>query len=244
MTAPAEGPDRTPLSGKRVLVTGGTRGLGRATALAFSSAGARVAVCHRGGSAPDADLAGAVASVHRADVSSPEDAQRLAEEVGDGLGGVDVLVANVGADGSAPLADLEEEEWARVVDLNAGSAYRVTRAVLSLLAPGASVVYIGAAAALRGRPSAAHYGAAKAALVGLTRSLCKELGPRGIRVNTVAPGMVDDGSAPSPVAERITAITPLGRLCRPEDVAGAAVFLGGDTSAFLTGNVLNLDGGI
>ncbi|WP_017596481.1 SDR family NAD(P)-dependent oxidoreductase [Nocardiopsis potens] len=236
----------TGLEKKRVLVTGGTRGVGRATALAFARAGAQVAVCHRGGSRPDEELAAAVQAVHRADVSSPADVAALAAAVGEDFGGLDVLVNNVGADGAAPLAELAEEEWARVLDLNATSVYRVIRAALPLLGEGASVVSVGAAAAMRGRPAAAHYSAAKAALIGLTRSLCKELGPRGIRVNAIAPGMVDGGGAepPGPIAERIIAATPLGRLCRPEDVAGAALFLGGDTSAFLTGTTINLDGGI
>ncbi|NSC21551.1 SDR family oxidoreductase [Streptomyces albus subsp. chlorinus] len=235
----------TGLEGKRVLVTGGTRGIGRATALAFSRAGARVVACHRGAHEPDEELLQALGALHRADVTRQPEVAALAEAVRDGLGGLDVLVNNAGADGSAPLARLDEEEWARVMDRNATASYRVTRAVLPLLAPGASVVNIGSAAALRGRPAAAHYSAAKAALLGFTRALCKELGPQGIRVNTIAPGMVaDEVEARGPVAEKITAMTPLGRLCRPEDVASAALFLGSDSAAFVSGITLDVDGGI
>lgn len=239
-------PEDSGLKDKRVLVTGGGRGIGRAIALAFARSGAQVVTCHLGAHEPDDELRHAVRDIHRADVSSGPDVARLAGAVAETLGGLDVLVNNVGADGAAPLAQLDEDEWARVMDRNATACYRVTRAALPLLGEGSSVINIGSAAALRGRPAAAHYGAAKAALIGFTRALCKELGPQGIRVNTIAPGMVADGTEDphDPVTRRIVALTPLGRLCRPEDVAAAALFLGGDGAAFLSGITLNVDGGI
>ncbi|WP_018681668.1 SDR family NAD(P)-dependent oxidoreductase [Actinokineospora enzanensis] len=239
------------LRGKRVLVTGGTRGIGRAVAVAFAGAGARVVVCHRtGGDAADemaAELAGIGGGhlVVRADVTDRGDVGRLVERCRAHLGGLDVLVGNVGVDGQSPFRDLADDEWHRVVDHNLTSAYLVTQAALDLLADGASVVFVGSAAALRGRPLGAHYAASKAALIGLTRGLCKELGGRGIRVNTVAPGVTETGGGlPPEVRQRLTAVTPLGRLATPADVAGAVLFLAGDTSTFVTGTTLTVDGGI
>ncbi|MFJ2608263.1 SDR family NAD(P)-dependent oxidoreductase [Streptomyces sp. NPDC091279] len=241
------------LRDKRVLVTGGTRGIGRATVLALAAAGARVVTCHRAPGPEAARLTDDLARhgdghrVTQADVTQPEGAERLLETCRQHLGGLDVVVNNVGVDDHAPLADLGPESWRRMLDHNITSAYLVTRAALPLLTEGASVVNIGSAAALRGRPGAAHYGASKAAMVGFTRGLCKDLGPRGIRVNVVAPGVTsDDGGRelPPPVRERLLAATPLGRLCTPGDVADAVLFLAGDDSRFVSGSTLTVDGGM
>ncbi|MCA2228516.1 SDR family NAD(P)-dependent oxidoreductase [Nonomuraea aurantiaca] len=241
------------LHGKRVLVTGGTRGIGRATVLAFARAGAHVLACHHTGGEDADSLAtelkelGDRNRVVRADVTDSEDNRRLAGTVEAELGGLDVLVNNVGVDGAAPFAEISGEEWRRLLDHNVTSAYLVTQAMLGLLAYGASVVNIGASAALRGRVNGVHYSASKAALIGFTRGLCKELGSRGIRVNLVAPGLTETepgAGLPPQVVERIVAITALGRLCRPNDVAGAVLFLAGDTSQYISGVTLNVDGGI
>jgi len=237
-----------------MLITGASRGVGRATALAFARAGDSVLACHRGAGESVAedtkDLAGeldALGTGHRvvaADVTVAADVERLARECRPGL---DVLVNNVGVDGHRPLGELDEAEWHRVLDHNVTSAYLVTRGVLGLLGDGAAVVNIGASVALRGRPGGVHYSASKAALVGLTRALAKELGPAGIRVNTVAPGVLDDGAGggpPPPVAARLLAMTALGRLCTPADVADAVLFLAGPGASCVTGETLNVDGGI
>jgi 3-oxoacyl-[acyl-carrier protein] reductase len=163
------------------------------------------------------------------------------------LGGLDVLVNNVGIDGHAKFGDLDAAEWQRLFDHNVTSAYLVTQAVLDQLTEGASIVNIGSSVALRGRPFSAHYSASKAALVGFGRALCKELGPRGIRVNTVAPGVTEaetGGDLPPQLRERIASMTALGRLGRPEDVAGAVLFLAGDASRYVTGATITVDGGI
>jgi 3-oxoacyl-[acyl-carrier protein] reductase len=182
-----------------------------------------------------------------ADVTRPDDVARLMDVCHLALGGLDVLVNNVGAHGQAPIEELTGAEWHRVLEVNLTAGFVVSQAALPLLTPGASVVNIGASVALRGRPGTAHYAAAKAALVGLTRSLCKELGPRGIRVNTVAPGVIETepgAGLPPELHARIRAMTALGRLGTPEDVAGAVLFLAGDTSRFVSGVVLNVDGGM
>ncbi|MFH8349825.1 SDR family NAD(P)-dependent oxidoreductase [Streptomyces sp. NPDC018045] len=259
MTAPAAHSPGPPapgagFGGRRVVVTGGTRGIGRAIALAFARAGARLVVVHRGaGEAPRrlaeelTALAGTPPVLVRADVTQAAGARSVADAVRDHLGGVDVLVNNVGVDGHAKFEDLAEAEWHRVLDHNTTSVYQVTHALVGQLSEGASVVNVGASVGLRGRPLGVHYSASKAALVGFTRALAKELGGRGVRVNTVAPGVTAAGPGtgpPPPVAERIAALTALGRLGRPEDVAGAVLFLAGDAAAYVTGVTLDVDGGI
>nr|WP_236714748.1 SDR family oxidoreductase [Nonomuraea pusilla] len=236
-----------------MLVTGGTRGIGRATVLAFARAGAHVLACHHTeGEEADSLVRelkelGDRNQVVRADVTDSADTRRLAGTVEAAFGGLDALVNNVGVDGAAPFAEISGEEWRRLLDHNVTSAYLVTQAMLGLLAEGASVINIGASAALRGRVNGVHYSASKAALIGFTRGLCKELGSRGIRVNLVAPGLTETepgAGLPPQVVERVVAITALGRLCRPNDVAGAVLFLAGDTSRYISGVALNVDGGI
>lgn len=240
------------LQGKTVLVTGGTRGIGRAVVLAFAREGAQVLACHR----QEGEHARALALelkelgddhlVVRADVTDPEDARRLAGTVRAEFGCLDVLVNNVGVNGRTAFGELSEQEWHRVLAHNVTSAYLVTQAMLNVLVDGSSIVTIGAAGALRGGVNGAHYTASKAALIGLTRGLCKELGPRRIRVNTVAPGLTETvpGALPAQVVERVAATTALGRICRPEDVAGAVLFLAGDAARYISGVTLNVDGGV
>ena len=241
------------LTGKRVLVTGGARGIGRAISLAFARGGASVLACyHRSAEAAERlavelkELPGDH-EVARADVTDRVQAQALADLARERFGGLDVLVNNVGTDGSTPFTDLTDDAWDRSFALNVTSAFRMSQASLSVLADGGSIVNIGAAAALRGRAPGVDYSASKAALVGFTRALCKELGPRGIRVNLVAPGptISEPGGGPPPaIAQRIARLAALGRLGRAEDVAAAVLFLAGDTAAHITGETITVDGGI
>ncbi|HEY8986912.1 MAG TPA: SDR family oxidoreductase [Streptomyces sp.] len=242
----------TGFDGARVVVTGGTRGIGRAIALAFAGAGARLVVVHRTAGEPVRRLADELGDGHghvfvQADLTRGDGARLLAETVRERLGGVDVLVNNVGVDGHAKFEDLAEEEWRRVMDHNATSAYLVTNALVGLVTDGGSVVNVGASVALRGRPLGVHYSASKAALVGFTRALAKELGGRGIRVNTVAPGVTETepgAGLPPALASRLAGLTALGRLGRPEDVAGAVLYLAGASASYVTGVTLEVDGGI
>ncbi|GHF28087.1 SDR family NAD(P)-dependent oxidoreductase [Streptomyces morookaense] len=241
------------LEGKRILVTGGSRGIGRATALALAEAGASLVVTYR----DDTTAAAAVADrlretgtphrMVRADLTDTDAVAGLARTCREAFGGLDVLVNNAGVHGHAPLGTLDLAEWRRLVDTDLTSMFLVTQACLPLLADSASVINIGASAALRGRAGAAHYTAAKAGVIGLTRSLCKELGPRrGIRVNTVAPGVISAGEAdlPPQVEQQVRGMTALGRLGTPADVAGAVLYLAGDLSRYVSGVTLNVDGGM
>lgn len=241
------------LDGKLALVTGATRGIGRETALALARAGADVVGCYR----TDAEAADGVARelaetggkhrIVRADVTRPEDVQRLMDTCREAGPALDVLVNNVGVDAAATLPELSEAEWQRVLDTDLTTVYRVTRAALPLLAQGASVVSVGSSAAARGVPARAHYGAAKSGVIGLTRSLSKELGPRGVRVNAVAPGIVDvgaDGGPPPEIRARMARMSALGRLVTAQEVAQSVLFLASGAAAYVTGVTLGVDGGL
>jgi 3-oxoacyl-[acyl-carrier protein] reductase len=241
------------VSARRVLVTGGTRGIGRATALAFADGGARVLTCYHAGDQAakhlqqELDERGEGHVVVRADVTRRSEVDKLAEVAQREFGGLDVLVNNVGVDGNVPFGDLTDDEWHRVLDRNLNAAYLMTSAVLPVLTDGGSVVNIGSSVALRGRANGVHYTASKAALIGFTRALCKEVGPRGIRVNTVAPALTETepgAGLPPQAVERIVGMTALGRICQPEDVAHAVLFLSGDASRYISGATLPVDGGI
>ena len=246
--------------GRHVLVSGGTRGIGRAITLTLARSGATVAACYRTDGEHVQSLArqlkqlGGDHHLCRADVNRAEEVRQLVAECRQRYGSLHVLVHNAGTISHVPFADLPAEEWQAVLDTNLTAAYRLTQTALPLLADGASVVFIGSKVASVGVPLRSHYTAAKAGLVGLARSLSKELGPRRIRVNVVAPGVIDtaepgrmDPAAYEQLQERLAqyrARTPLGRLGSPEDVAGAVLFLASDLSAYVTGETLHVDGGI
>ncbi len=243
------------LAGKRVLVTGGTKGIGRATVLAFAHSGAHVVTCYHSDSKAADSLARELADlggkheVVRADVTDPDDVAALTGAAENTLGGLDVLVNNMGVDSPVAFEDLTLTEWQRVVGHNLTAVYLVTQAALGLVADGGSIITVGSSVALRGRARGVHYTASKAAVIGFTRALSKETGARGIRVNAVAPGLTESGTAPRAglppeAVARIVGMTALGRIGQPEDVAGAVLFLAGDTSRYISGVTLNVDGGV
>lgn len=238
---------------KNVLVTGGTRGIGRAIVRAFAAAGANVVTCYRQDEAAAARLASELSEtggdhhVIRADVSDPEEAGRLAAECRTRLASLDVVVNNAAAISHVPFAELALSEWQRVIDTNLTAVAQVIQLTLPLMTHGGSIINIGSRVATVGIPLRAHYTAAKAGLIGLSRSLCKELGPAGIRVNVVAPGVVateEAASLPEEALARYRSITALGRLGRPEEIAGAVLFLASDLSGYVTGETIHVDGGI
>ncbi len=241
------------LKGRSALVTGGSRGIGRAVVLALAQQGASVIACYVNDSdavtslVDELERLGADARLVRADVSVEEDVSRLTGTVRDRFGTLDILVNNAATVTQLPLHEVGLDQWRQVLDTNLTSLYLLHRAAHDLLADDASVINIGSAGSLRGVADRTPYMASKAGVLGLTRSLSKELGPRGIRVNTVAPGHTEtDQMTGLPAARRAQAEarTALGRLAQPEEIADAVLFLASDAARYITGATLHVDGGI
>ncbi|MFF9558142.1 SDR family NAD(P)-dependent oxidoreductase [Streptomyces albus] len=245
------------LKGRKALVTGGTRGVGRGIALALAGAGCDVLTCYQNDSEAVTSLQAALKEtggdhhVTRADVSDPDGVAALLGEARDRWGRLDVVVNNAGAISHIPYAELPLAEWRRIVDTNLTGVHLVTQAALPLLGEGSSVISIGSKAVEAGIPLRSHYTATKAALVGLNRSLAKEFGPRGIRFNVVALGVIETENLHKMpedqqklMIERYSAKTALGRLGTPDEVAGAVLWLACDLSRYVTGATVGVDGGI
>ncbi len=239
------------LAGKKALVTGGSRGIGRGIVLGLARAGADVVTCYRSDGEAVASLArelkeiGGNHQLVKADVSNPAEVDALIGACRSSLKSLDVVVHNAGVISHVPFVELPVEEWRRVVENNLGGPYLVTQRALPLMSAGGSIIFIGSRVASVGIPLRAHYTATKAGLVGLTRALAKELGPRGLRVNVVAPGPIEtEEPTPPAVLERYQKLIPLGRLGNPDDIAGVVAFLASDLSRFVNGETINVDGGI
>jgi 3-oxoacyl-[acyl-carrier protein] reductase len=241
------------LTGKRALVTGGSRGIGRAIVLALARQGVSVAACYHRESEAVESLSGELEAiggdsyVAKADVSDPDEVDRLVGEVCERFGTIDVLVNNAGVVSHRMLADLDLEEWRRVIDTNLTALYLVTKGVVEVMPAGGSVIIVGSAVATRGMPARAHYASSKAGAIGFMRALCKELGPRGIRVNLIAPGIIETDQVAGLTEEgaaRYAGLAALNRLGSPDEIAGAALFLASGLSSFVSGVTLNVDGGI
>ncbi len=185
--------------------------------------------------------------VVQADVSDEESVKRLVQSVRQRFERIDVLVNNAGVVSHMTLADMELSEWRRILETNLTSMYLVTRAALDAIPQGGSVINITSAVAMVGMVGRTHYTASKTGVVGFTRSLCKELGPRGIRANAVAPGIIETDQAAGLTPEqraRYSNLAALGRLGQPADLADAVLFFASDLSRFVSGVTMNVDGGI
>jgi 3-oxoacyl-[acyl-carrier protein] reductase len=243
------------LDGRIALVTGGSRGIGAAICEELGAAGATVAVNYASNAAAAEEVsraveaAGGVAHAIQGDVSTAAGAAALVEAVERDVGPIDVLVNNAGITRDDLIMRLSEEDWREVIDTNLGGAFFTSKAVSRpmLKRRRGAIVNITSIVGVHGNAGQTNYAASKAGLIGLTKALAKELGGRGIRVNAIAPGYIATeltGALPEAARDAILANTPLGRLGDPGDVARAVRFLASDAAAFITGDVLAVDGGL
>jgi 3-oxoacyl-[acyl-carrier protein] reductase len=246
----AEGGDFCRLDGKVALVTGGSRGIGAAISRELARAGARVAVNYRSGSEAAEALAGELGGMAvAADVADGGQVADLVDAVERDLGEIDFLVNNAGITRDTLIARMTDEDWAQVLDTNLRGAFLTCRALSRkmLRRRSGAIVNISSVVGIHGNPGQANYAAAKAGIIGMTKALARELGSRGVRANVIAPGYIATELTdvlPEEAKKTILAATPLGRLGEPADVAGAVRFLCSDEAAFVTGEVLLVDGGL
>jgi 3-oxoacyl-[acyl-carrier protein] reductase len=243
------------LTGRKALVTGGGRGIGRACAEALGRAGADVLVTYRRSAEAAADTVatltalGRDARAERADVASAADVDALFAEVRRSWGRLDILVNNAGVIADALVAVTELADWERVLGVNLTGAFLCTRGAVPLMLPqhAGKIVNIASVAALRGGRGQANYAAAKAGLLGLTRACAVELAPKGIQVNAVVPGMIEtemSARARRRAGATLLASIPAGRFGQADEVAGVVAFLASSDADYITGQGLVVDGGM
>ena len=243
------------LSGKSALVTGGSRGIGAATARLLAACGADVVIGYRSRESDARSVVDDVVARSRraraiaADLGERAEAERLVHEAHAFLGGLDVFVGNAGiwpADDVA-LVDMDEAQWRRTMRENVDALFHSTAAAARTMADGGRIVLVSSTAGQRGEAGHADYAASKGAMISLVKSLCIELAPRGITVNSVAPGWVDTEMTASVLSgeyrERAARAIPVGRIASAEDVAGPIVFLCSALARHVTGEILNVNGG-
>lgn len=246
------------LSGKRALVIGagrGGRGLGRAIAMGLARAGAVVAIS----GANEKNAAEAAAAIREtfgvdafpfiADVTKSEEVTRLFEAVVGAIGGLDIMVYNAGITRDDLLIRMSEEAWDAVLDVNLKGAFLCSRLAAKIMIRQRSgrIVHITSVMGIVGNKGQANYAASKGGLISLTKSMAKELGSRGITVNAIAPGFVETAMTdglPEEYRQDIQKMIPIGRLGRPEDIAGPVTFLCTDEAGYITGQVISVDGGL
>jgi 3-oxoacyl-[acyl-carrier protein] reductase len=234
------------LAGKTALVTGASRGIGRAIAAELAEAGASVVLGYRTGRDEAEALAAEVGGrAVQADVASAEDAARLVQEAGD----VDILVNNAGLTRDGLLARMSDDDWRVVIETNLSSVFYTCRAVCRPMMKrrAGAIVNVSSIVGVHGNWGQTNYAASKAGIIGFTKSLARELGSRNIRANVVAPGYVKTQLTdvlPEEATQAMLQSTPLGRLGEPGDVAGAVRFLCSDEASFITGEVVLVDGGL
>ena len=240
---------------KTVLITGGSRGIGAACVRRFAAEGARVVfLWHQSREKADAleqelRLQGKDVTGIRCDLRDPDDCVRAVSEAFRQLGHLDILICNAGTSHVALFQDGQEEGWASAMAVNLDAAARIARLALPdmISRKSGSIVFVSSMWGQVGASCEVAYSAAKAGLIGLTKALAKEAGPSGIRVNCAAPGLIDTDMNAHLTPEDLEALadeTPLGRIGRPEEVAAAIAFLAGEDAAFITGQVLGVNGGL
>jgi 3-oxoacyl-[acyl-carrier protein] reductase len=242
------------LSGQVALVTGGARGLGRAIAETLSACGAKIALVDVNAEtlAATADAlraAGGTAETFVCDVTDSQRVNEVVDEAIGKLGGLDILVNNAGVTRDSLLMRMKDEQWDLVIAINLRGTFLFTRAVTRpmLKAKRGRIINVASVSGLMGNPGQANYSASKAGVIGLTRTVARELASRNITVNAVAPGFIATEMAAKlgeEILEQVKKETPLGRLGDPQDVADAVLFLASEAASFITGHVLVVDGGL
>jgi 3-oxoacyl-[acyl-carrier protein] reductase len=234
------------LAGKTALVTGGSKGIGRAIARELAAAGATVVVGYRSGREEAESVAAEIGGrAVAADVADLAAAKSLVEQAGD----LDILVNNAGVTRDGLIVRMPDDDWRTVLETNLSSVFYTCRAAARgmMRRRAGAIVNLSSIVGLHGNPGQTNYAASKAGIIGFTKSLARELGQRGVRANVVAPGYVTTQLTdvlPEEAKQAMLANTPLGRLGSPEDVARAVRFLVSDEAAFITGEVLLVDGGL
>jgi 3-oxoacyl-[acyl-carrier protein] reductase len=243
------------LQGKSAIVTGGSRGIGRAIAIELARRGASVVVNYNASQAAAHEVvesiaqAGSTAIAFKADVSRLDEAAALVKAAVDAFGKLDILVNNAGTTRDTLLMTMSEEDWDAVINADLKSVFNCCKAAVRpmIRARSGRIINISSVVGLAGQGGQTNYAAAKAGVIGFTKSLARELGSRNITVNAVAPGFIPTALTDALSEEQKQAVikaTPLGRFGRPEEVAYAVSFLASDEAAFITGAVLSVDGGL
>lgn len=243
------------LTGKTAIVTGGSRGIGRAVSLLLAREGANVAIVYAGNTAAaeetkqQAEALGAAAAVFQCDVADEQAVTDMVKAVKTQFGSVDILVNNAGITRDGLLMRMKEADWQAVLDTNLTGVYHCTKAVSKLMMKQrhGAVINLSSVVGETGNAGQANYAAAKAGIIGFTKAIAKELASRNIRVNAVAPGYVETdmtAGLPDSAKEDMLRSIPLGRPATADDVAQAVLFLASDQACYITGQVLNVDGGM
>jgi 3-oxoacyl-[acyl-carrier protein] reductase len=243
------------LDGKVALVTGASRGIGRAIAIALAKAGATVVVNYAGNVKAAVEVekiiteAGGKAMLVKADVANGEAVDEMVKSVVEEFGGIDILVNNAGITRDGLLMRMKEVDWDAVINTNLKGVFHCTKAVAKLMMKKRSgrIVNMASVVGLTGNAGQANYAAAKSGVIGFSKSMAKELSSRGITVNMVAPGFIGTDMTEvlsDKIKETMISNIPLGRMGKPEDVANAVLFLVSDSASYITGQVINVDGGM
>jgi len=247
--------DALSLQGRHAVVTGGSRGIGRAIAVALARHGANVSIIYAGQADAAAQVCaevsafGAVAKAYQCDISDWEQTKSVCDEIAAQSGRVDILVNNAGITKDGLMIRMTEADFDRVIAVNLKGAFNMTRHLLRslLTSPCGRIINVSSVVAEMGNVGQTNYAAAKAGLVGFSKSLAREVAGRGITCNVVAPGFIETdmtANLSEKVVATLGAMIPLKRMGTPQDVAGAAVFLASDLAAYITGEVLTVDGGM
>ncbi len=241
------------LQGKVAIITGSSRGIGKETAIALGKAGAKVVVNYAKAKEAAEEVVktitenGSEAIAIQADVAKSEEVDQLIQTTLEHFGRIDILVNNAGITKDTLVLRMKLEDWQKVIDLNLTGVFLCTKAVLKTMLKQKSgrIVNITSVAGLMGNPGQANYSAAKAGVIGFTKTVAKEVASRGITVNAVAPGFIETDMTHGLKNEEILKMIPLNRFGKPEEIAGMICFLAGDpASAYITGQVFNVDGGM